>query len=73
MTSIVKRNKSFSVVYTSYEGEKKKQRWNNYHSYEATLPKPFSSPTKMLSDKEIMKLLQNIGFSLLGIAVHLAL
>ena len=33
MASIVKRNKSFSVVYTSYEGGKKKQRWETYHSY----------------------------------------
>lgn len=193
MASIVKRNKSFSVVYTSYEGGKKKQRWETYHSYEAalhrkeqielvrakqkerlqnhadnlaelleeyvelygrvhwsystytnhvaliqnhilpafgdmkltefspktiaalyskmrnqqnmtpqilssvhkllhssfeqavlweyavhnpfhkaTLPKPFPSPTEMLSNEEIKKLLQHSGFSLLGIAVHLA-
>lgn len=37
MASIVKRNKSFSVVYTSYENGKKKQRWETYHSYEAAL------------------------------------
>lgn len=37
MASIVKRNKSFSVVHTSYEGGKKKQRWETYHSYEAAL------------------------------------
>lgn len=37
MASIVKRNKSFSVVYTSYQGGKKKQRWETYHSYEAAL------------------------------------
>lgn len=37
MASIVKRNKSFSMVYTSYEGGKKKQCWENYHSYEAAL------------------------------------
>ena len=37
MASIVKRNKSFSVVYTSYEDGKKKQRWETYHSYEAAL------------------------------------
>ena len=37
MASIVKRNKSFSVVYTSYEGGKKKQRWETDHSYEAAL------------------------------------
>lgn len=193
MASIVKRNKSFSVVYTSYEGGKKKQRWETYHSYEAafhrkeqvelvqakqkerlqnhadnlaelleeyvelygrahwsystytnhvaliqnhilptlgdmkliefspktiatlysrmrnqknmtpqvlssvhkllhsafeqavlweyvdrnpfhkaTLPKSFSCPTEMLSNEEIKKLLQSSGFSLLGIAVHLA-
>lgn len=193
MASIVKRNKSFSVVYTSYEGGKKKQRWETYHSYEAALhrkeqvelvrakqkerlqsnadnlaelleeyvelygqahwsystytnhvalirnhilpafgdmrltefspktiaalysrmrnqknmtpqilssvhkllhsafeqavlweyadrnpfhkatrPKPFPSPTEMLSNEEIKKLLQHSGFSLLGIAVHLA-
>lgn len=193
MASIVKRNKSFSVVYTSYEGGKKKQRWETYHSYEAalhrkeqvelvrakqkersqnhadnlsdlleeyvelygrahwsystytnhvaliqnhilpafgdmkltefspktiaalysrmrnqqnmtpqilssvhkllhssfeqavlweyadrnpfhkaTLPKPFPSPTEMLSNEEIKKLLQHSGFSLFGIAVHLA-
>lgn len=37
MASIVKRNKSFSVVYTIQEGEKRKQRWETYHSYEAAL------------------------------------
>lgn len=37
MASIVKRNKSFSVVYTSYEDRKKKQRWETYHSYESAL------------------------------------
>lgn len=37
MASIVKRNKSFSVVYTLYEEGKKKQRWETYHSYEAAL------------------------------------
>ena len=37
MASIVKRNKSFSVAYTSCEGGKKKQRWETYHSYEAAL------------------------------------
>lgn len=40
--------------------------------YKATLPKPFSSPTEMLSNEEIKKLLQHSGFSLLGIAVHIA-
>lgn len=37
MATIVKQNKSFSVVYISYEGGKKKQRWETYHSYEAAL------------------------------------
>ena len=37
MASIVQRNKSFSVVYTIYEGDKKKQKWETYHSYEAAL------------------------------------
>ena len=37
MASIVQRNKSFSVVYTVYEGDKKKQKWETYHSYEAAL------------------------------------
>ena len=40
--------------------------------YKATLPKLFSSPTEMLSNEEIKKLLQHSRFSLLGIAVHLA-
>lgn len=35
--SIVKRNKSFGAVCTSYEGEKQKQHWETYHSYEAAL------------------------------------
>ena len=37
MASIVQRNKSFSVVYTTYDGEKKRQKWETYHSYEAAL------------------------------------
>ena len=38
MALIVKRNKSFSVVYTLHKGgKKKKQRWETYHSYEAAL------------------------------------
>ena len=37
MASIVQRNKSFSVVYTIYDGGKKKQKWETYHSYEAVL------------------------------------
>ena len=37
MSSIVQWNKSFSVVYTIYEGDKKKQKWETYHSYEAAL------------------------------------
>ena len=37
MASIVQRNKSFSVVYTIYDGEKKRQKWETYHSNEAAL------------------------------------
>ena len=37
MASIVKRNKSFSVVYTTYTEGRKKQKWETYHSYEAAL------------------------------------
>ena len=37
MASIVQRNKSFSVVYTIYDGDKKKQKWETYHSYEVAL------------------------------------
>ena len=37
MVSIVQRNKSFSVVYTIYAGDRKKQKWETYHSYEAAL------------------------------------
>ena len=37
MASIVQRKKSFSVVYTIYDGEKKRQKWETYHSYEAAL------------------------------------
>lgn len=33
MASIVRRNKSFSVVYNIYDGDKKKQKWETYHSY----------------------------------------
>lgn len=34
MASIVQRNKSFSVVYTTYTEGGKKQKWETYHSYE---------------------------------------
>ena len=37
MASIVQQNKSFCVVYTIYEGNKKKQKWETYHSYEASI------------------------------------
>lgn len=37
MASIVQRNKSFSVVYTTYTEGGKKQKWETYHSYEAAL------------------------------------
>ncbi len=43
---------------------------NPFHK--AILLKPFLSPTEILSNEEIKKLLQYNGFSLLGIAVHLA-
>lgn len=43
---------------------------NPFHK--AILPKPFLSPTEMLSNEEIKKLLQSSGFSLHGIAVHFA-
>ncbi len=31
MASIVQRNKSYSVVYTIYDGEKKRQKWETYY------------------------------------------
>lgn len=34
MASIVKRNKSYAVVYTDTTGEKKKQKWETYYSLE---------------------------------------
>ena len=37
MASIVRRNKSFSVVYNIYDGDKKKQKWETYHSYKEAL------------------------------------
>ena len=37
MAAIVQRKKSFSVVYTIYDEEKKRQKWETYHSYEAAL------------------------------------
>ncbi len=37
MASIIQRNKSFCVVYIIYGGEKKRQKWETYHSYEAAL------------------------------------
>ena len=37
MASIVQRNKSFSVVYTIHDGDKKKQKWETYHYYEEAL------------------------------------
>ena len=47
MASIVKRNKSFSVVYTTYTEGRKKQKWETYHSYEAALQR-----------KELIELIQ---------------
>ncbi len=32
MASIVKRNKSYAVVYTDTTGERKRQKWETYHS-----------------------------------------
>ena len=37
MASIIQRNKSFCEVYIIYDGEKKRQKWETYHSYEAAL------------------------------------
>ena len=37
MASIVQRNKSFSVVYTTYTEGGKKQKWETYHSYDCFL------------------------------------
>lgn len=34
MASIVKRNKSYAVVYTDITGDKKKQKWETYYSLE---------------------------------------
>lgn len=34
MASIVKRNKSYAVVYTDTTGEKKRQKWETYYSLE---------------------------------------
>ena len=34
MASIVKRNKSYAVVYTDTSGEKKRQKWETYYSLE---------------------------------------
>ena len=43
---------------------------NPFHK--AAIPKSFPCPMEMLSNEEIRKLLHHSGFSLLGIAVHLA-
>ena len=52
MASIVQRNKSFSVVYTIYEGDKKKQKWETYHSYEAALRRKEQLDLIQLHEKE---------------------
>lgn len=52
MASIVQRNKSFSVVYTIYEGDKKKQKWETYHSYEAALRRKEQLDVIQLHEKE---------------------
>ena len=59
MASIVKRNKSFSVVYTSYEGGKKKQRWETYHSYEAALHR--KEQVELIQAKQKERLQSNAG------------
>ena len=52
MASIVQRNKSFSVVYTIYDGEKKRQKWETYHSYEAALRRKEQLDLIQLYEKE---------------------
>ena len=52
MASIVQRNKSFSVVYTVYDGEKKRQKWETYHSYEAALRRKEQLDLLQLHKKE---------------------
>ena len=52
MASIVRRNKSFSVVYTIYKGGKKKQKWETYHSYEAALRRKEQLDLIQLYEKE---------------------
>lgn len=50
MASIVKRGKSFSVVYTYHAEGKRKQRWETYHSYEAAVRR-----------KEQIELIRTVG------------
>lgn len=52
MASIVQRNKSFSVVYTIYDGRKKKQKWETYHSCEAALRRKEQLDLIRLHEKE---------------------
>ena len=53
--SIVKRNKSFGVVYTSYEGGKQKQHWETYHSYEAALHRKEQVELMQKVEEEVTK------------------
>ena len=52
MASIVRRNKSFSVVYNICDGEKKRQKWETYHSYEAALRRKEQLDLLQLHKKE---------------------
>lgn len=55
MASIFQRNKSFSVVYTIYDGEKKRQKWETYHSYEAAVRRKEQLNLIQLHEKERMQ------------------
>lgn len=52
MTSIVQRNKSCSIVYTIYDGGKKKQKWEKYPSYEVALRRKEQLNLVQLHEKE---------------------
>lgn len=55
MASIVQRNKSFSVVYTIHDGDKKKQKWETYHSYEEALRRKEQLEIIQQQEKERLK------------------
>lgn len=57
MASIVQRNKSFSVVYTTYTECGKKQKWETYHSYEAALHR--KEQIKLIQAKQKERLQSN--------------